>query len=156
MTYEISLAIHVHVTNEYCSFDCRTSTGQGIDTTVSVYENVNIFFYSVRNLVVAYTVAGLFSLFSVLIGMRALLANGVSHSSVFSAIIRTTRNPTIDAITYGQTLGAKPLDKNLTKTKLRFGVLAFEGERPHAGSRESGPYTAFGVPEEVSPLRKAQ
>jgi hypothetical protein len=53
--------------------------------------------------------------------MYSIVANGVSHSSSFSAMIATTRSPKPDALVEGSSLGALPLDRDVYKTRLKFG-----------------------------------
>jgi hypothetical protein len=46
----------------------------------------------------------------------------------------TTRNVTLDALTLGSPLGAEPVDKDVLKTKLIFGV---RGDQAHSGEGNS-------------------
>lgn len=70
----------------------------------------------------------------------------------------TTRNTTLDDISRGACLGNDPFPMELMQTRLRFGVL----NDPHAEEYigvEALPgigHCAFGVPSEVSPIRRGQ
>jgi len=57
----------------------------------------------------------------VAVGLYAFHTNGVSHSTAFSAIIATTRNPELDELSRGNSLGAFPLNLEAGGVKLRFG-----------------------------------
>ncbi|KAF7943118.1 hypothetical protein EAE96_011060 [Botrytis aclada] len=48
------------------------------------------------------------------------ISNGVAHSTAFSAIVVTTRNPELDALSKGHYMGSLPLESETAKTKLRF------------------------------------
>ncbi|TEY87401.1 hypothetical protein BOTCAL_0002g00070 [Botryotinia calthae] len=50
-------------------------------------------------------------------------SNGVAHSTAFSALVATTRNPELDALSKGHCMGSLPLDKEMAKTRLRLGEL---------------------------------
>lgn len=87
-------------------------------------------------------------MFCVLVGLRAYIVNGVSCNTSFSGIVSTTRNPTLDALTKGHSMGAQPLSKELSKVELIFGVLRDPNDLIDV------PRLGFGLPHEVKPLRK--
>jgi hypothetical protein len=65
-------------------------------------------------------------------------------------MVATTRNPQLDRLVEGSSLGALPLDQEMRKTKLKFGELLGDGQ-------EKGGLTghiAFGFEDAVLNLRK--
>ncbi|CZR51150.1 uncharacterized protein PAC_01025 [Phialocephala subalpina] len=126
-----------------------TWSPQGINTTVNIIANVNIYTYNVANLAMAYGIAIAVTVISVMIGMRALMVNGVSHGTSFSAIMCSTRNETLDNLTVGSSLAAEPLSEGVLATELKFGLLNGRGDA-HGLIRRVG----FGVAGEVDTLRK--
>lgn len=120
----------------------------GTLANVTTAFTVNTYAYSRINLLLAYGFAFLATLLSLFVGFRAYAINGVSHSTSFSAILTTTRNPRLDELTKGQSLGAMPLDAFVGNLRLKFGLLSPEnGVAMRAG---------FGPANEVKPLRKGQ
>lgn len=68
----------------------------------------------------------------------------------------TTRNPALDVISRGQSLGAAPLDKKLGEVRLRFGTIdihGIEGTSRVAGNT-TVKHVTFGFEHSVSELRK--
>ena len=100
----------------------RTDAGTvtEIDQTVSY----NKYMYLAHNLVLAYGIAIFVSLLSVVVGLRALQVNGVSHDTSFYTIMATTRNIKLDDLLKGESLGASPIPGSIAKKKLQFGVIA--------------------------------
>ncbi|KAI9774363.1 MAG: hypothetical protein M1840_004257 [Geoglossum simile] len=106
-------------------------------TPVEVRLTRNIFVYDHWNLLLAYGIAVFFAVFSVCFGIHARLNNQIDHSTSFSAILRTTRNPRLDSLVRashreGQCLGRKKLVDSLGKSKLKFGVVIDEQNVRHA------------------------
>jgi hypothetical protein len=62
-------------------------------------------------------------------------------------MIATTRNPQLDQLVRGSSLGALPLDQDMRKTKLKFGELLEDG-----GERSG--HITFGFESEVLDLKK--
>ncbi|KAF8860857.1 hypothetical protein BDZ45DRAFT_550322, partial [Acephala macrosclerotiorum] len=137
-----------NLTLSYFSSD-RTWLPQGINTTVNFKSNINIYAYNKYNLALAYGTAILVTILSALVGIKALLVNGVSHGTSFSSILCSTRNETLDNMTMGSSLATKPLRKEIKHTKLMFGVLNRNGN-DHEPIRRVG----FGVLDEVETLKK--
>lgn len=79
------------------------------------------------------------------VGIWAFHSNGVCHSTSLSAIIATTRNPGLDDMSEGHSLGAFPLDREVGRTKLKFGGVEIAGK---------GERVAFGRINEVIDLKK--
>jgi hypothetical protein len=78
--------------------------------------------------------------------------NGVASDTLFSRIMVTTRNPTLDRLSVGACLGGDPFPKDLTKTKLRFGVLL--EEEPREGPLGKVEHCCFGAAGEVKDIVK--
>ncbi|ENH65708.1 hypothetical protein FOC1_g10001681 [Fusarium oxysporum f. sp. cubense race 1] len=102
------------------------------DTTAShgniTYLTTQIAFsYEPRNLFIAYGMGVLASAIIVIVGLLCIKSASASYATTFSTILRTTRNPDIDAIVpAAETSGAEPLSKHLGDTRL---VLRRQGRR---------------------------
>jgi hypothetical protein len=96
-----------------------------------------------------YSIAIAFSAFGVVLGLWALLVNGISHETSFSSIMTTTRNKYLDEMTLAYSLGSAPTPDALKKLKMRFGEL-------RDGGTEDKSRAAFGLEGETVPLRKGQ
>lgn len=128
-----------------------------------------------RNLMISYGIAIACSVIGVTIGLVALYTNGSSHDTSFIAVLATTRNPILDEMVSGYSMGASPIPDALSKQKLRFGVVNVS-EIPHPtgyhhmyGRDSAASSTSllkesttllqracFGWEEQVQPLRKGQ
>ncbi|KAJ4371343.1 hypothetical protein N0V83_004560 [Neocucurbitaria cava] len=124
-----------------------TSNASLVNVTQSTF--VTIYEYRPRNLWLAYGIAVAFSLAGVVLGLRALWLNGVSHDNSFSSIMATTRNRFLDDLTLGYSLGSAPVPKDIARTRLRFGEL-----KTDVGKMRSR--AGFGLEEMTMPLRKGQ
>lgn len=87
----------------------------------------NRFKYYAQNLWIGYSIVVAVTLASVIVGAHSLGSNGISSDTLFSRILVTTRNPTLDHLSRGACLGSDPFPRELEETKLRFGVW-HEGE----------------------------
>ncbi|KAI1806498.1 hypothetical protein F4811DRAFT_132375 [Daldinia bambusicola] len=116
------------------------------EVPITVPTPKNFYYYNSRTLLSAYSVAIAITLLCVCVGFVALMKNGYTSSLSFSTVLLTTRNPDLDRLSMGNTLGAQPLPTRIRATKLQFGTLAPEGSEPHAG---------FGVDGTVAPLENA-
>ncbi|KAI1652991.1 hypothetical protein F4813DRAFT_376249 [Daldinia decipiens] len=103
----------------------------------------NFFYYNSVTLLATYSSAIVATLLCICVGFAALLSNGYTSSTAFSAVLLTTRNPDLDRLSTDNTLGAKPLPHSIRDTKLRFGILRAEGSESQAG---------FGLDGNVTPL----
>lgn len=117
----------------------------------------NIYKYDSRNLILSYSIAALFTILCAFVGFFALRYNGVAHSNAFSAVIATTRNHDLDAVSRGHSLGALPLEH--TSMKVRFGELMRDGEKTwddDGNDGEGGPtrHIGFGAATKVLSLKK--
>ncbi len=118
---------------------------------VTFYDTKNIYIYDAKKLLISYGVMAFLASLAVLIGLHSLHANGVHHSTSFSSFLFTTRNPELDIITASQSLGTKPLPKEIRKRRLMFGILDGSGEKDTPGDVR---HIAFGFDGAVNRLRK--
>lgn len=132
-----------------------------IGTTASVsctrLRRVSKFKYQQTGLWVPYAIVIAMSFVFMVIGFQAMVNNGVSSDTVFSRIMTTTRNPTLDRLSVGACLGSDPFPKELEKTKLRFGVLDGEhgGEEVWIGGSRIE-HCGFGTEDEIGPITKGK
>jgi hypothetical protein len=84
-------------------------------------------------------------------GLHALWSNGVGHSNTFSALVRTTRNKDLDEWARGHCLGSDPVDKNIAKQKLQYGLLVVDDKESTAHGLR---HAAFGFKGTVTRLKK--
>lgn len=106
-----------------------------------------IYTYNACNLVLSYAIGGFLSLLAICLGCHVIVTNKMTHSKDFSALVATTRNPTLDRMFMAQGPGAVPLPKDLLREKLRFGGLIGDDDLLLANS-----HAAFGVEDEIQPL----
>ena len=88
-----------------------------------------VYVYYKRSLWIGYAIVIAVTFTFMLVGAWSLHGNGVASDVLFSRIMATTRNPTLDQLSVGACLGGDPFPKELTKTKLRFGVLLEDDPR---------------------------
>ncbi|KAF8474806.1 hypothetical protein BDZ91DRAFT_711782 [Kalaharituber pfeilii] len=117
-----------------------------VSCTVSRYENR--FKYHRANLWVGYSIVVGVTVGALIVGALSLRSNGIVSDSLFSRILVTTRNPTLDKLSRGACLGADPFPQELEQTKLRFGVLR---ESPQGGKPG---HCAFGTIHETTDIVK--
>jgi hypothetical protein len=87
---------------------------------------VVVYVYYRRGLWIGYAAVISITVAFILVGAWSLYKNGVASDVLFSRIMVTTRNPTLDHLSVGACLGGDPFPRELTQTKLRFGVLLEE------------------------------
>lgn len=114
-------------------------------------KHVLVWRYNPLWLAVSYFVAVALTLAAVGVGLHAMVANGYAMETNFSTFLTTTRNPDLDEVVRGSSLGASPLKRAVRETKLRFG----ETVRP-AGTDGGLPHAAFGFPDQIRTLRKGR
>lgn len=90
---------------------------------------VIVYVYYKRGLWIGYAVVIAITSAFVGVGVWSLQQNGVASDVLFSRIMATTRNPTLDHLSVGACLGGDPFPPELSKTKLRFGVLLEDDPR---------------------------
>ncbi len=107
--------------------------------------------YKPRWLVVSYTVAGALVFVTVGVGLHAISRNGYSGDTDFSTFLATTRNPELDGLLVGYSLGIWPLSKEVRRTRLKFGELV-HSEGADAGNGQGDAHASFGFPDTVRDL----
>ncbi|KAH7076916.1 hypothetical protein BKA63DRAFT_594509 [Paraphoma chrysanthemicola] len=143
--------------------DARYLSPNGTEATVTTTMPVNVYYYNMQNLVIAYTIAFGLSTLAVSIGLYMFVANGYLNGTAnFSTILcATTRNPglgniierastTVDAKRNPPSIVAGP---DVLKMRLKYGVLLDDHisdvERREAGDLDERNIKAFGVPGQV-------
>ena len=87
--------------------------------SVLVNEYVNLYFYSPRDLYLAYGTALLAATACVVLGVADLLRNGGCYSSSFSTILRTTRDETLDVlVSVAERNGIDPLPEKTARASI--------------------------------------
>jgi hypothetical protein len=81
----------------------------------------------------------------------SFVSNGVAHSNSFSAILSTTRNPDLDGLAKGRSLGTTDLGKDFGGAKLKYGVI-YPGSM--SDDQKQIGHVAFGLDSNVSLLKK--
>ncbi|OJD30020.1 formylmethionine deformylase-like protein [Diplodia corticola] len=114
-------------------------------TDVEVRSPRNYWRYSPVDLLIAYVAGAAVALFCIVVGGWAYMYNGYSATSSFSSILLTTRNPDLDGLTVKQCLPTYPLQENIGKAKLKFGVVGGANGIEHA---------AFGLPGSMQHLKR--
>lgn len=128
-------------------------------TTITYSESRLFFVYARSTLWAAYATAlGSTLLAMLLVGVRALLHNGVVSSTSFSSTLLTTRsdqlreailNSSDGGTTYRRSVGAQPVDPGVGQLRLRFGHIV---EQQRDGRRVE--YAGFGLEGRVRPWRE--
>ncbi|KAF2873299.1 hypothetical protein BDV95DRAFT_516925 [Massariosphaeria phaeospora] len=116
------------------------------------HRTIAVYAYVPEALWIGYAAAVAVTLVFVLIGLFSIYQNGVASDTQFSRIMVTTRNPTIDRLSVGACLGGDPFPKELTRTKLRFGVLLEDD--PREGPLGKIEHCCFGVAGETKEIVK--
>jgi len=119
----------------------------------------NSFKYYAQNLWIGYSIVVAVALASIIVGAHSLGSNGISSDTLFSRIMVTTRNPTLDHLSRGACLGSDPFPRELEETKLRFGVWHEGGVSDATGLGLSGMggkvgHCAFGTIHETTEIEK--
>jgi hypothetical protein len=115
----------------------------------------NFYVYHPLYLVLSYGIGPLFTSMAAVISLYSIWINGVSHSMSFSALMATTRNPDLDRLTHGSSLGAAPLKTYIENMRLRFGPLLSKHKDARDPQEEGGvPHIAFGFEQSVGYLKK--
>lgn len=113
---------------------------------------MNVYIYIPSSLWIGYAIAVAITLASIAIGSWAIYQNGVASDTLFSRILVTTRNPTLDHLSVGACLGGDPFPKELRETKLRFGVL--REDEPREGPLGRVEHCCFGTRGETKDIIK--
>ena len=88
---------------------------------------VNVYAYSRKPLLFSYSVGITVTLLIMLHGIYVMTVNGVIHNSDFFGIVCATRNPDLNRLTRGRCLAAEPIDKEIRRIKVQFGVVENAG-----------------------------
>jgi len=107
--------------------------------------------YNALSLLLSYAAAILGTVLIVLAGGQALWSNGVGHANTFSALVRTTRNKDLDDWARGHCLGSDPVDKQIARQKLQYGLLVVDDKEDPTNSLR---HAAFGFKGTVARLKK--
>ncbi|KAF2739003.1 hypothetical protein EJ04DRAFT_509158 [Polyplosphaeria fusca] len=113
---------------------------------------VNVYVYHAEGLWVGYAIVVAITFAFIFVGAWSIHQNGVASDTLFSRIMVTTRNPTLDRLSVGACLGGDPFPKELIKTKLRFGVLL--EEEPREGPLGVVEHCTFGAAGETKDIVK--
>lgn len=105
-------------------------------TNVTTTVPINMYAYHPKNLYLAYGFALVFALLANALGAFAYVSNGVSYDSLFSTILRTTRNPDLTLLIGGSGAGALPLGRKMSDALLRLGIYRVHGPLNRAGSNQ--------------------
>jgi hypothetical protein len=141
-----------------------------VGTTSSVpctrSRRISVFKYYPEGLWIGYAVVIFVTAVFMAVGFHAMFQNGVSSDTVFSRIMTTTRNPTLDRLSVGACLGSDPFPKELERTKLRFGVLDESSIRNTEWRRDSADevwvdgekigHCAFGTEQQIGEIVKGR
>ncbi|KAF7901718.1 uncharacterized protein EAF01_007017 [Botrytis porri] len=121
---------------------------------ITTSDTKNVYVYHPLYLVLSYNIGFFLASLCGAIGLYSMHLNGISHSNSFSAIMLTTRNPDLDILARGKSLGSDPLSKSIKNTKLRFGPLISQHGPEKRGSDDSPRHVAFGPEGSVDELKK--
>ncbi|KAI4938748.1 uncharacterized protein J4E92_000029 [Alternaria infectoria] len=111
-----------------------------------------VYVYYKHSLWIGYAIVIAITFAFILVGAWSLHMNGVASDVLFSRIMATTRNPTLDHLSVGACLGGDPFPKELAKTKLRFGVLLEDD--PREGPLGKVEHCCFGTMGETKEIVK--
>ncbi|KAI4645679.1 hypothetical protein J4E93_005256 [Alternaria ventricosa] len=111
-----------------------------------------VYVYYKHSLWIGYAIVIAITFAFILVGAWSLHMNGVASDVLFSRIMATTRNPTLDHLSIGACLGGDPFPKELAKTKLRFGVLLEDD--PREGPLGKVEHCCFGTMGETKEIVK--
>lgn len=112
-----------------------------------------LYHYTAKILLLVYATSVVVSVLATVAGFVALNHNGVASTSTVSAIIRATRNPTLDEKVAGHNHGGHPMPKELEELKLQFGVLSTGNDSDGGNSNgDHGSSFALGIQGEIAPV----
>ncbi|KAK4184989.1 hypothetical protein QBC35DRAFT_390507 [Podospora australis] len=120
-----------------------------------VSSHVLVWHYTPTWLAVSYIIACALTFVAMGVGLHAIVQNGYVAETNFSTFLVTTRNPDLDKMARGSCLGALPVDKEVTKTKLRFGKTV-SNEEGGDGDASQATHAAFGFDDRVVELQRGK
>lgn len=120
------------------------STPNATMVNVTYFPTRNMYQYNSRDLILSYSIAIFVTLLGVAMGLYSFRTNGVSHSTAFSAVVATTRNPGLDIISDSR-------NGEMSDVKLRFGAITTKSDGLGRNGSGSGSVRrlAFGLEDEV-------
>jgi hypothetical protein len=92
----------------------------------------NFYSYNQRNLLAAYITSAGVTVACVAVGFLAMHRNGVSQDTLFSTVLRTTRNPELDNLAIGHCLGSDKISDEVGKVQLQYGQIEGDQDCRHA------------------------
>lgn len=118
-------------------------------TNATIFTHPTLYNYSSRTLWIIYGISLGVSALCVIYGSFMLFTNGVDADLSFSQVLVTTRNASLDKLSFGACLGGENVSEEVLKTKLKFGELTgnYGGGYSHAG---------FGLEKEVMQIDKGK
>lgn len=132
--------------------DTSLVVAESIDVPCARSQDVVVYRYLRRALWIGYTVVISITFIFILVGAYSIYQNGVASDVLFSRIMVTTRNPTLDHLSVGACLGGDPFPEELVQTKLRFGVLLEDD--PREGPLGKVEHCTFGTMGETKSIVK--
>ncbi|KAH7128842.1 hypothetical protein EDB81DRAFT_662048 [Dactylonectria macrodidyma] len=118
------------------------------NTEVQTATTEPVWDYDIKALLTVYGTAMTIGLGCLLLGVAAIVHNGVCPEGEFVSILTTTRNPKLDQLVEGACLGASGESlERLKKVKLRFGEIT-------SSNMNGRRHAAFGLEDQVRPLEK--
>ncbi|KAI0380440.1 hypothetical protein F5Y04DRAFT_271432 [Hypomontagnella monticulosa] len=119
-----------------------------ISKTCIVTESILVWEYKPFWLALPYILAGSFTAIATAFGTYCFYHNGYSMDTNFSTFVTTTRSPDLDDLSHGHCIGKWPMDKAVSRTRLRFGELV-------AGPNTNQllhPHASFAFPDNVKAI----
>ncbi|KAI4917371.1 hypothetical protein J4E90_003878 [Alternaria incomplexa] len=132
--------------------DPNLVVAQTQDVPCTKSRTMMVYVYYKHSLWIGYAIVIAITFAFMLVGAWSLHMNGVASDVLFSRIMATTRNPTLDHLSVGACLGGDPFPKELAKTKLRFGVLLEDD--PREGPLGKVEHCCFGTMGETKEIVK--
>lgn len=134
------------------------------NTTCTTTKYQLTYHYEMWRLVSVYATSIVIALFAAVCGFLALHQNSVSSNTHVSTIVRTTRNPTLDAL-MGSCLGGERMSKELEELRLKLGevngrlgaverAVGDDGGAPTYG--DDLRHVALGIEGEVTPIQEGK
>lgn len=125
------------------NFDVHTVINTTVPALVAI-DQIH-YAYSPRTLWEIYGVAIGVSAICTILGLCILVKNGVDSDMSFSQILVTTRNPSLDTLCDGASLGGEKITEDIKRVKLKYGELI-------RNESEEQSHACFGLEKEVIPL----
>ena len=133
------------------TFGDHTFPAANISVNATIATFPTLYSYSPRTLWGIYGISLAVGAICVVFGCFMLLINGVAADLSFSQVLVTTRNASLDRLSYGCCMGGATISGELRKTKLKFGELnrGFYDESGYG-------HACFGLENEITQIRKGK